>query len=106
MGFGHYRLNKIYVQVKTILLLLRVFNRMTFQDNTDEITLYLTQTLDGYEVIPANFGWHIHKGDTYCGLLEYQEAKGWQGNALNCLPAEMREQLKKAALGSYLPQAA
>ncbi|WP_290878506.1 hypothetical protein [Fischerella sp.] len=41
------------------------------QHNLEQITLYLTQTLSGYEVIPANWGWHIHKGDKYCGHMEY-----------------------------------
>jgi len=67
---------------------------MKLQQTIDEITLYLTQNLAGYDVIPANWGWHIHKGDTYCGLLQYQRKKGWEGKALNSLPAEVREQLK------------
>ena len=68
---------------------------MKVQQNLDPMTTYLTQTLAEYEVIPANFGWHIHKGDTYCGLLQYQETKGWQGSACSQLPLEMKEQLKK-----------
>jgi hypothetical protein len=68
---------------------------MSSLHNINEITLYLTQTLTGYDVIPANFGWHIHQGDTYCGLLEYQGTKGWQGNALNHLSADLKEQIKK-----------
>lgn len=79
---------------------------MNFSNNTDEITLYLNQTLTGYEVIPANFGWHIHKGNKYFGILQYQETKGWQGSAFNHLPAELKEQLKKLALGSPMPQVA
>jgi hypothetical protein len=79
---------------------------MNFQDKTDEIQLYLNQTLRGYEVIPANFGWHIHKGDKYCGILQYQETTGWQGSALAHLPTELKEQLKKLALGSPIPQLA
>ena len=67
---------------------------MNSLDNIDETTQYLNQTLIGYEVIPANFGWHIHKGDTYHGLLQYQETKGWQGNAFSNLPSELKEQLK------------
>jgi hypothetical protein len=59
------------------------------------VTSYLQETLVGYEVIPANFGWHIHKGDSYCGLLQYQGTKGWQGSALSSLSVEVREELKK-----------
>ncbi len=68
---------------------------MKVQQNLDPMTTCLTQTLAEYEVIPANFGWHIHKGDTYFGLLQYQETKGWQGSAFSELPLEMKEQLKK-----------
>ena len=68
---------------------------MKVQQNLDPMTTYLIQTLAEYEVIPANFGWHIHKGDTYFGLLQYQEMKGWQGSAFSQLPLEMKEQLKK-----------
>ena len=70
---------------------------MKTRHNLEQITLYLTQTLAEYDVIPATWGWHIHKGDTYCGLLHYQETKGWQGKALSYLPSEVREQLKKLA---------
>jgi hypothetical protein len=62
----------------------------------EKITLFLTQTLVGYEVIPANFGWHIHSQDEYCGHLEYQETVGWQGSALNRLSKTVREQLQKS----------
>lgn len=68
---------------------------MKLQEKLDSTTSYLQETLLGYEVIPANFGWHIHKEDTYCGLLQYQGTKGWEGNALSYLPVEMREELKK-----------
>jgi hypothetical protein len=68
---------------------------MKLQHKIEQITLYLKQSLSGYDVIPANWGWHIHKGDTYCGLLQYQGTKGWQGKALSYLPKEVREQLKK-----------
>jgi hypothetical protein len=74
---------------------------MKVQQNLDSMTTYLTQTLAEYEVIPANFGWHIHKGDTYFGLLQYQEMKGWQGSAFSQLPLEMKEQLKKFEQSSY-----
>jgi hypothetical protein len=74
---------------------------MKVQQNLDPMTTYLTQTLAEYEVIPANFGWHIHKGDTYFGLLQYQEMKGWQGSAFSQLPLEMKEQLKKFEQSSY-----
>lgn len=67
---------------------------MKLQQNQDVITLYLIQTLREYEVIPANWGWHIHQGDIYCGHLEYQETKGWQGSALSHLPNELKEQLR------------
>lgn len=68
---------------------------MKLQHNLEPVTIYLQQILVGYEVIPANFGWHIHKEDTYCGLLQYQGTKGWGGNALSYLPLEVREELKK-----------
>ncbi len=68
---------------------------MTSQHNIDETTQYLNQTLIGYEIIPANFGWHIHKGDTYYGLLQYQGTKGWEGTAFSHLPCELKEQLKR-----------
>ena len=68
---------------------------MKTRNNLEEITLYLTQTLTEYEVIPATWGWHIHKGDMYCGNLEYQVTRGWQGRAFSSLPTELREQLKK-----------
>ncbi|MBV9386394.1 MAG: hypothetical protein JOZ78_08200 [Chroococcidiopsidaceae cyanobacterium CP_BM_ER_R8_30] len=74
---------------------------MNYRHNSDEITLFLIQTLTGYDVIPANFGWHIHKGDDYYGLLEYQETKGWQGDAFNHLPLEFKEQLKSFGQPSY-----
>ena len=63
----------------------------------EKLTQYLANSLSGYEVIPANWGWHIHKGDTYCGLLQYQKTKGWQGKALNYLPVEVRKQLQRLA---------
>jgi hypothetical protein len=63
----------------------------------DATTLYLTQTLREYEVIPANCGWHIHQGNIYCGHLEYQKTKGWQGSALSHLPTELKEELKNFA---------
>lgn len=63
--------------------------------NIDETTQYLNQTLIGYEVIPANFGWHIHKEDTYYGLLQYKGTKGWLGSAFSHLPCELKEQLKR-----------
>ncbi len=67
---------------------------MNNRHNIDEITLYLTETLTGYEIIRANFGWHIHKEEIYCGLLQYQETKGWQGDAFIHLPSELKEELK------------
>lgn len=80
---------------------------MKSQRNIDKMTPYLTQTLTGFEVIPANFGWHIHKGNIYCGLLQYQRGKGWQGVALNYLPPELKEELKKFGQPSYsMPQVA
>ncbi len=68
---------------------------MNSQHESDETTLYLIQTLKGYEVIPANCGWHIHQEDTYCGHLVYQQTKGWQGSALTHLPCEVKQQLEK-----------
>jgi hypothetical protein len=73
---------------------------MSSQNNIEEITSYLTQTLTDYEVIPANFGWHIHKGNTYCGLLQYG-TKGWQGNALSYLSSELKENLKRFGQSGY-----
>ncbi len=69
---------------------------MELQQNLDPINNCLTQILAGYEVIPANFGWHIHKGDTYFGLLQYQETKGWHGRAFSELPLNVQEQLRKS----------
>ena len=74
---------------------------MKTRQNLEQITLYLTQTLTEYEVIPATWGWHIHKKDMYCGLLEYQGTRGWQGSALSSLPTELREQLKKFTQSDY-----
>ena len=74
---------------------------MITQQKQKEITLYLTQVLSGYEVIPANFGWHIHKENSYCGKLQYQGNKGWQGSALSYLPIELQQQLKKFAQSGY-----
>ena len=68
---------------------------MNTQNKIDASTSYLQKTLVGYEVIPANYGWRIHKGDIYCGLLQYQGTKGWQGGALSYLSVEVREELKK-----------
>lgn len=68
---------------------------MNIQNNRDQMTSELTRILAKYEVIPANFGWHIHQGDTYVGLLQYQELEGWQGNAFTYLPPEVKVQLKK-----------
>lgn len=68
---------------------------MNSQHNIHETTQYLNQTLTGYEVIPANFGWHIHKGNTYYGFLQYQGSKGWKGSAFSRLPCELKEQLKR-----------
>jgi len=65
--------------------------------NLDATTVYLTQTLKEYEVIPANCGWHIHSGNIYSVNLAYQEIKGWQGNAFKHLPTELKEQLKNFA---------
>ena len=67
---------------------------MELRENLDTTTIQLTQTLREYEVIPANWGWHIHQGNIYCGHLEYQATKGWQGSALSHLPSELKEQLK------------
>lgn len=67
---------------------------MQLKQNIEKVTLYLTQRLSGYEVIPANWAWHIHKGEIYCGL-QYQTAKKWQGKALHYLPRDVIEQLKK-----------
>lgn len=68
---------------------------MKVQQNLDPVTAYLQETLVGYDVIPANFGWHIHKKDTYYGVLEYQETIGWQGEGFSPLPSELKEELKK-----------
>lgn len=70
---------------------------MKIRQNLKKITHYLTQNLSGYDVVPANWGWHIHKGNIYCGMLQYQDKKGWQGNALRYLPIEVVAQLKLLA---------
>ncbi|MEC4883014.1 MAG: hypothetical protein SAL70_17000 [Scytonema sp. PMC 1070.18] len=74
---------------------------MMSQIRLKEMTDYLTQTLVGYEVIPANFGWHIHFENRYCGRLEYQYNKGWRGNALNHQPSLIIKQLKKFNPSDY-----
>jgi hypothetical protein len=80
--------------------------KMSSRKNIERITLYLTQTLTGHEVIPANFGWHIHKGNTYCGILQYG-TQGWQGSALTYLPSELKEELKRfGQVGYSLPKIA
>ncbi|MUG94992.1 hypothetical protein F7734_22560 [Scytonema sp. UIC 10036] len=73
---------------------------MKTQQNLEDLTLYLTQTLSGYEVIPANWGWHIHKRDMYCGYLEYQDTAGWRGSAFNSFPTRIKDQLKQFALSN------
>jgi len=60
-----------------------------------QITPYLTQILYGYELISTNWGWHIHKGNIYCGMLQYQGKTGWQGRALHYLPQEVVAKLPK-----------
>lgn len=70
---------------------------MKAQQEIDKVTLDMKQILNEYEVIPANWGWHIHKGNTYCGHLQYQGKKGWQGSALSRLPSEVRAKLKNFA---------
>lgn len=86
-----------------MLFISRELNRKTAMSvhNNEEITPFLTQILTEHEIIPANFGWHIHQGDTYCGLLQYTETKGWQGSALDGLPLELRQQLKKLTQSSF-----
>lgn len=80
---------------------------MRTRHTSDKLTEYLTQTLTGYEVIPANFGWHLHKGDIYCGVLEYQETRGWGGSAYSYLSSDLKEELKKyAIMSSSMPQVA
>jgi hypothetical protein len=74
---------------------------MKIQKKVEESSLYLTQVLADYEVIPANWGWHIHKEDKYCGYLEYQNTSGWQGSALNSLPNKLRESLQKFAKSGF-----
>lgn len=79
---------------------------MSSQNNIEELNLYLNQTLTEYEVIPANFGWHIHKENIYCGLLQYG-TKGWQGSALSYLSSELKEELKRFGQSGYsLPKIA
>lgn len=68
---------------------------MEIRQKIEQITLYLSGSIHGYEVISADWGWHIHKGDAYCGLLQYQVKKGCQGEALHHLPQEVLLQLKK-----------
>ena len=68
---------------------------MELQHTLDPITNYVTQILAEYQVIPANFGWHIHQEDTYFGLLQYHETTGWEGEAFTHLPLEIQQNLKK-----------
>ncbi|HEY9740141.1 MAG TPA: hypothetical protein V6C90_06585 [Coleofasciculaceae cyanobacterium] len=68
---------------------------MKVRQNLTKLTSKLTQILDGYVVSPAIGGWHLHKGNVYCGQLQYRRVKGWQGSALRHLPSELLAQLKK-----------
>lgn len=92
---------KVIIIKGNIILVTEIFYKksslvtvMNSQHKLEEMTLYLTQTLTGYEVIPANFGWHIHLEDKYCGNLEYQENLGWRGTALYHIPPTLIEKLK------------
>jgi hypothetical protein len=60
-----------------------------------QITPKLIKLLYEYDIICTNWGWHIHKGNIYCGMLKYQGKIGWQGKALGHLPPEVVEQLPK-----------
>jgi hypothetical protein len=69
---------------------------MKLRKNFKQLTSILKSSLSsaGYEIRKATIGWHIHKGNIYCGNLQYQSARGWQGSALSYIPSELLEQLK------------
>ncbi|HEY9634600.1 MAG TPA: hypothetical protein V6D14_14400 [Coleofasciculaceae cyanobacterium] len=75
---------------------------MRIRKNLKKLTSALVSSLQqaGYEISQATGGWHIHKGNIYCGNLQYQDSKGWQGSALHHLPSELLEQLKKITTNS------
>jgi hypothetical protein len=64
-----------------------------FKQVTSKILSHLKTA--GYEISQATGVWHIHKGNIYCGNLQYKGAKGWQGSALRHLPGELLEQLQE-----------
>ncbi|MBD1923538.1 hypothetical protein H6F77_21045 [Microcoleus sp. FACHB-831] len=70
---------------------------MKVRHNLKKLTSKLTSMLEqaGYQFRKTTAGWHLHKGNIYCGNLQYQPIRGWQGSALSHLPAELLEQLKK-----------
>lgn len=73
---------------------------MKLTRNLKQLTSILVSNLKtaGYEISQATGRWHIHKGNIYCGDLQYREAKGWQGSALRHLPGELLEQLQKTSV--------
>lgn len=70
---------------------------MKLRRNFKQLTSILVSCLKvaGYEISQATGGWHLHKGNIYCGNLQYSGARGWQGSALHHLPGELLDQLKK-----------
>lgn len=75
---------------------------MKIRRNIKQLTSALVTILQkaDYEISQATRGWHIHKGNIYCGNLQYQASRGWQGSALHHLPSELLEQLQKIAVNS------
>jgi hypothetical protein len=68
---------------------------MKIKKNFKQLTSTLTRILSGYNVTQTIGGWHLHKENIYCGQLQYQKSRGWQGSAFLYLPNELKEQLKQ-----------
>ena len=58
-------------------------------------TLVISLRKAGYQIGQATTGWHLHKGNIYCGNLQYKGERGFSGSALQHLPSELIEQLQK-----------
>ena len=68
---------------------------MKIRQNLKQLTSTLAEVLSDYDVVQTVGGWHLHKGNIYCGQLQYQRNRGWQGSAFLRLPHELKEQLKQ-----------
>lgn len=70
---------------------------MKIKSSLKKISTKINSTLKqaGYEIRSTTGGWHLHKGNIYCGNLSFQPVRGWTGSALHHLPGELIDQLKK-----------